>query len=273
MSDRIAFSVLGANVVVEAPSPEVGERLRACYGHALQDGGDGAVRGAVLRSGGEWSVAVDGRPGRSAPDVTAAVRALNHELMHALMLRDLRRVYVHAGVVAVPGGAIVLPGASRAGKSTLVLALLRAGARLLSDELLAYEPDRGLAVPFPRAVKVRDECVPYFPEYRGRFVGAGEGRFLPLAALGAEAVAAPAVPRVIAAPRWDARAEDRLTPLSSGEGLLRLAESMLNFGAHAHRSIDHLAAMIERADSFILSWRDPRAAAELLLGVLAARPD
>src|SRR5918994_2119193 len=45
-----------------------------------------------------------------------------------------RRVFVHAGVVGWRGRAILLPGASHAGKSTLVAALLRAGATYYSDE-------------------------------------------------------------------------------------------------------------------------------------------
>jgi len=44
------------------------------------------------------------------------------------------RVFVHAGVVGWRGGAILLPGRSLAGKSTLVDALIRAGATYYSDE-------------------------------------------------------------------------------------------------------------------------------------------
>jgi hypothetical protein len=52
------------------------------------------------------------------------------------------------------GRAILLPGASRSGKSTLVAALLRAGARYYSDEYAVLGPD-GLVYPFARPLSIR----------------------------------------------------------------------------------------------------------------------
>ena len=54
------------------------------------------------------------------------------ELLVAAALPD--RVAVHAGVVAFAGRAVVIPGPSHSGKSTLVQALVEAGATYLSDE-------------------------------------------------------------------------------------------------------------------------------------------
>ena len=53
-------------------------------------------------------------------------------------------LFVHAGLVSYRGRAILIPGRSRAGKSTLVAALVRAGARCLSDEHAVLD-GRGLA--------------------------------------------------------------------------------------------------------------------------------
>ncbi|MDA8067374.1 MAG: hypothetical protein M0T77_01995, partial [Actinomycetota bacterium] len=54
-------------------------------------------------------------------------------------------VFVHAGVVAAGGAAIVLPGHSFAGKSTLVEALVRAGADFYSDEYAMFDADGRVA--------------------------------------------------------------------------------------------------------------------------------
>lgn len=48
-------------------------------------------------------------------------------------------LFVHAGVVGWRGQAIVVPGPSRAGKSTLVLAMVRAGAQFFSDEFAVLD--------------------------------------------------------------------------------------------------------------------------------------
>jgi hypothetical protein len=65
-----------------------------------------------------------------------------------------RRVFVHAGVVGWQGRAILLPGRSFAGKTTLVAALIGAGATYYSDEYAVLD-DRGRVHPFPRRLRMR----------------------------------------------------------------------------------------------------------------------
>ena len=57
------------------------------------------------------------------------------------------RVFVHAGVVGWKGRAIVIPGRSYSGKSTLVAELVRAGATYYSDEYAVFDA-RGRVHPF-----------------------------------------------------------------------------------------------------------------------------
>jgi hypothetical protein len=56
-------------------------------------------------------------------------------------------VFIHAGVVVHEGGAIVIPAPPRHGKSSLVDALVRAGATYYSDEYAAIDAD-GRVHPF-----------------------------------------------------------------------------------------------------------------------------
>lgn len=63
-------------------------------------------------------------------------------------------VFVHAGVVGWRGGAIVLPGSSFAGKTTLVADLIRCGADYYSDEYAVFD-DTGLVQAFPRKLWLR----------------------------------------------------------------------------------------------------------------------
>jgi hypothetical protein len=65
-----------------------------------------------------------------------------------------QRLFVHAGVVAWKGRAIVIPGRSRSGKTTLVKAFLEAGASYYSDEYAVLD-GRGKVYPFPRALSIR----------------------------------------------------------------------------------------------------------------------
>jgi hypothetical protein len=65
------------------------------------------------------------------------------------------RTFVHAGVVAVDGRAVVLPGRQNSGKTTLTAALVAAGAVYLSDEYAPLD-DRGRVHPFARPLSFRN---------------------------------------------------------------------------------------------------------------------
>ena len=68
-----------------------------------------------------------------------------------------RKLFVHAGVVAWEGRAIVIPGRSFSGKSTLVDALVRAGATYFSDEYAVFD-DHGLVHPYEVPLSLRKEA-------------------------------------------------------------------------------------------------------------------
>jgi hypothetical protein len=63
-------------------------------------------------------------------------------------------VFVHAGVVAWRGQALLFPGTSFAGKTTLVASLVRAGAIYYSDEYALLD-DQGRVHPYARALQMR----------------------------------------------------------------------------------------------------------------------
>ena len=65
-----------------------------------------------------------------------------------------RRVFVHAGAVVWRGRAIIIPGRSFTGKTTLVAELVRAGAVFYSDEYAVLD-ERGRVHPFARPLGMR----------------------------------------------------------------------------------------------------------------------
>jgi len=74
------------------------------------------------------------------------------QLTVATLAKEL--VFVHAGVVGWRNRAIVVPGRSLSGKSTLVLALAEAGADYYSDEYAIFD-SAGQVHPYWRLPKVR----------------------------------------------------------------------------------------------------------------------
>ena len=64
-------------------------------------------------------------------------------------------LFVHAGVVGWKNRAIVIPGRSMSGKTTLVAALINAGADYLSDEYAVLD-DKGRVHPYDKPLSVRN---------------------------------------------------------------------------------------------------------------------
>jgi hypothetical protein len=81
-------------------------------------------------------------------------RMMNHVAEHAP-----EYVFLHAGVVAWEDRALLLPGVSHAGKSTLVAELVRAGATYYSDEFALLD-SQGRVHPFTRDIRMRQPGTP-----------------------------------------------------------------------------------------------------------------
>jgi hypothetical protein len=80
-------------------------------------------------------------------------------------IRVLRREFsVHASAVMIPGGAIAVMGAKRAGKSTTTLGLVRRGLPLIIDDVLPVDfTDEGAFVHgWARPLHLRDSAADYF---------------------------------------------------------------------------------------------------------------
>ena len=67
-------------------------------------------------------------------------------------------VFIHAGVIGRNGKAVVFPGRSFSGKTTLVAELIKLGAEYYSDEYAVIGSD-GMVHPFPRELSLRSYLV------------------------------------------------------------------------------------------------------------------
>ena len=68
-----------------------------------------------------------------------ALAVLESEIRQSVAAASRRMVFVHAGVVASRGRAILIPGRSRSGKTTLVAELVKAGAEYFFDKTTDFD--------------------------------------------------------------------------------------------------------------------------------------
>jgi hypothetical protein len=107
-----------------------------------------------LEGGGGYRLTVDQEVLLVTPELEPALECLESDLQLFVAEMAAERVFVHAGVVGMNGRALVLPGRSLSGKSTLVAALLRAGAAYYSDEYAVFD-SAGRVHPYPRRLSLR----------------------------------------------------------------------------------------------------------------------
>ena len=100
------------------------------------------------------AVRVKGRLSARELSHAQALDVLESELQLSVARLARPQVFVHAGVVAVDGRAILVPGRSGAGKTTLVRALVAAGATYYSDEYAVLDLE-GRVHPYARRPSVR----------------------------------------------------------------------------------------------------------------------
>ena len=202
----------GRTVALDGPASALTaakERLPASY----RNGSAPAERCWAIRgmSGLGWAATVEEEVLSFWESVVLATEAVLSDLELWIAECARNRVFVHAGCVAVERQAIVLPGRTMSGKSSLTAALVRAGADYYSDEYAVLD-SRGLVRPYPRKLAVRPYSGAPVERIAVHELGGGIGR-------------SPAKVQLVAALRFDPAAGWQIKPLTRAAIFLRLLDN------------------------------------------------
>lgn len=149
--------------------PARGPKVERLY--SIVVGGNGSSRAGTRRFNLLYANAV--RMARSM-ELNQVLQALESDLQLYVAEGARRRLFVHAGVVGWRGRAIIIPGRSFTGKSTLVAALVRAGATYYSDEYAVID-SRGRVHPYARPLALRHEPEGRASKFRPEDLGGPPG--------------------------------------------------------------------------------------------------
>jgi hypothetical protein len=170
LTEEITTSRYGVAVrVVDAAGTELCQRLRDTLPPEFA-GVAGAASGVVsyVVTVGPQPVAAEHPGYRVSRDGSAAFTAAREEDVFTWLCQDIdstvaqrsrQMLFVHAGVIGWRGFAIVIPGRSHTGKSTLVAELVGRGAVYYSDEFAVLD-DMGMVHPYRRPLVLRGETRP-----------------------------------------------------------------------------------------------------------------
>ena len=167
---------------------------------------------------------------RNASDIVAA---FDGDLSLFIAEHARKKLFVHAGVVGWRGQAIVIPGRSYSGKTTLVAEFVRAGATYYSDEFAVFDAD-GRAHPFPKWLSVRDGPNGHTNKY-------------PVEHFGGRAGIKPLPVGVVLVSHYRERAQWRPKQLSPGRGALALIANTVAARSKPKEMLPILRQIVTRA--------------------------
>jgi hypothetical protein len=154
---ELGFEAYGVAGSLSASPPELLARARSLLPPGWTPTTSSSPGGhfSIAQRNGAYDVRVDDQPHAQPVDLDVALEVLDAQVRAYVALRAPERIFVHAGVVAHAGAAILIPGPSFSGKTTLVAALVRAGAAYYSDEFAVLD-EQGFVHPYPKPLSIRD---------------------------------------------------------------------------------------------------------------------
>lgn len=236
---RFAIEAWGVRAAVEWDSPHLDARVRSLLLPIWRD--DPTLQTeAVFRLTGPPG---DERLEAPAPDFPTPprvdiVESLERRLHLYLASQTREAAYVHAGVVAWQGRAVLFPARSWSGKSRLVQALVQSGASFLSDEYAIIDA-QGLVHSFPRPLALR-------ARYHNDRISAED--------LGWRPQPAPLHVGAVVATRYEQEAEWAPLQLTQGEAMLEL----LNNTVSARDAPQVVMRCLSKAGIGAVNLRGPR---------------
>jgi HprK-related kinase A len=217
----------------------------------------------------------DVRPFEPLP-IDMAVPMLEWSINWCAATQANQYVMIHAAVLERHGRALVLPGITGTGKSTLCAALAHRGWRLLSDEFALIRPADGQIAPWPRPISLKNLSIDIIRRWAPN---AYMSRPVPNTNKGTVAHVRPpaesvrragvkAAPAWIVFPTFENDAPAELTPLTRTRAFFRLAACSFNYEALGIQGFQTLSRMIGECDAFEFRY----SSLDDAFGVLGALP-
>lgn len=173
------------------------------------------------------------------------------ELLTAFRASDC--LFVHAGVVGWQGQAILIPGRSMAGKTTLVKALIEAGATYYSDEFAVLDKE-GRVHPYPRPLSIRGN-------------NGQPARKTPVESFGGQAGIESLSVGLVIATEYQPKAVWRPRKLTPGQALLALMDNTVA----AQRNPAHSMPILKQAVTGAIALKSKRGEAGDVAPLLLSR--
>lgn len=249
----LIFSSFGVNVRVESLDTVIVEQLRDKLPDILPAGFEiesesvesehlfVVKSNAGRRRQGELSAAVDrtfkiiknGETQSEDLGISELFRTLESKIRLTIAEHAPEFVFLHAGVVEYQGRAILIPGRSFSGKTSLVVELIKNGCRYLSDEYAIIDRE-SLVRCFPKTLSVRG----IIDDYTQKEISVAE--------VGAEACEEPVKPGWILISKYrKGKKTFKIEKATAGEGLLACLDNSISIRRQPRLVLERLGRLAD----------------------------
>jgi hypothetical protein len=231
----VAFEAFGVAVQVELDDPALQARVEAILPPSrVACDPSTATENFTLRASEPdgYTVAVADAPWVEQADLEVALGVLDAQIRMFVAANAKDLIFVHAGAVARDGKALLIPGESFAGKTTLVAALVQAGATYFSDEYAVLDAD-GRVHPYARRLSIRN--------------GSAATQERPVSELGGVAADQRAEVSAVVITRYRPGAEWLPRHLLAGQGVLALLANTVPAQERPRESLQALSRAVSGA--------------------------
>jgi hypothetical protein len=253
--DGLVLRAFGRTVAVHAPKDVLTDFADGLPPAYAPTGATPERRWRLRTTASSWTVEADDEFVFSSSDRQVASAALQSDVELWVAEHARARIFVHAGCVASDGRALVLPGRTLSGKSSLVAALVRAGATYYSDEFAVLD-SAGIVRPYARKLSIR----PYDGSVTKR---------VPVEELGGKVTRQRASVALVAALRFSPELGWSTQPLSRGEAILKLMDNTVAAQSRPRAMLTALERATAEAQCLSGTRGDADEAAARLLAMLS----
>lgn len=178
----------------------------------------------------------------------------------------------HSAVAERGGKAVLIPGASGQGKTTLSASLMLRGWRLFSDEFGLFDMESGKLVPYPRPLSIKNESIDVLKNFSR---AAQFTKSMTKTPKGTLAYLRPTEESIVRStepaelgwfifPEFAPEQAPLLTKLDPGQAMFGLTRSSVNYDSFGERSFRILTDLVDRVPAYAMRYPDLGAAGDMI---------
>ena len=200
--------------------------------------------------------------------------------------RTFTHLLLHAAVVEKNGKALIIPGQSGQGKSTLCSALVTRGWRHLSDEFCLLDPATGLITAHPRPISLKNESIQAMRDWAPEatisapLTGTPKGSvaYIQPSDAAVQAAPRPATPFAVVFPRFIPNLDAEARALAGGacieimekaRAFVILTTCSVNYREIGEAAFHALTALVNRVPVMTATYGDTAAGVTLMEDLVA----